>query len=741
MNAALVRRAVLIGCALGSVAAVPPDPKRVRAVPKGEASITLDGRLDEPVWKTAPIASDFVERTPYPKRKPPVRTEFRVLFDEGTVYVGVVSYTGGVPPRGRERARDSFEVFADDAISLKFDVRLDRRTTVGFVTNPAGVQLDYVAVENGGDFRREFDAIWDVETSVTDDAWVAEFAIPVVALGLPSGEDINRIGLQISRDHNARLATYDWSEMPPEFGPTAALYYGRVDDLKGLSGGNPLTILPYALGSLDYDPRRAAVDDDLDYKFGGDLRARFGQDIWTELTILTDFAQVDLDNPVVNTNRFPLFFPERRPFFLSGLEVFDFGASEFSQIFFSRRIGLDDSGNTVPLLAGLKSYGSVGDFRFGLLQVLTDEDGDEPARSFSVARVRQNFGERGHLGLMATLEGRVPPLSSGDPPFEPNLSVGGDGAFRALGRRLELTGFLAGTINHEGDLERGTSGQASVAWRGENLQPSVAVSFVSERFNPTIGFVARRNLLQTRLNLLAIFRPEGSGIQELSFSVRGLIEQQLSDGETLGQRADGEVYVRFRNGLEAGVVVAKTEDTVREGFTLLNQVPVAPDRYFGESLVVYAGRTSQRNPYFDVSYTRDTSLFGGLIQTIDGFAGVNLLGYMRAEVGAGHSWVDFDGRDTIETTTVNAKVSATPTTKLVIDFIGQSNSVEGRLTGLVRLRWRYLPGSDLFLVYRENVACSGFFLCGDDDPDVSRDEVEPFRSVTLKLNYRFDALL
>ena len=129
---------------------------------------------------------------------------------------------------------------------------------------------------------------------------------------------MSTIGLQVSRDDNARLSTYDWSEMPPEFGPISALYYGRVDGLDGLSSGNPITLLPYVLGSLDYPPGRSPEAGDIEPKVGGDIRARWGQDTWTELTILTDFAQVDLDDPVVNTNRFPLFFPERRPFFLFG---------------------------------------------------------------------------------------------------------------------------------------------------------------------------------------------------------------------------------------------------------------------------------------------------------------------------------------------------------------------------------------------------------------------------------------
>ena len=725
------RSSLVLGAVLAAhvlAGAAPPDPKRVRAAPVGDSRMVVDGKLDEAAWNNAPIGTDFVERTPYPGRPAAVRTEFRVLYDSDTVYVGLKMYTNGTPPRGWERARDNFRLFSDDAISLKFDVRLDRRTTIAFATNPAGTQLDYVAVENGTEFRREFDAIWDVAASTSDDAWIAEFAIPVIALGLPAGRSVTTVGLQISRDDNARIATYDWSEMPPEFGPISALYYGRVDGLDGLSSGNPITLLPYALAGLDYAPGRKVTFDEIDLKVGGDVRARWGEDIWTELTVLTDFAQVDLDDPVVNTNRFPLFFPERRPFFLSGVEVFGFGAQGFSQIFFSRRIGLDNAGNTVPLLTGFKSYGSQGDFRFGVLQVVTDEQDDVPARSYSVARARQNFGERGHVGMLATLQGRIPFLTEGSPSFQPNISVGGDAAFRAFDRRLEVTGFFAGTINREGETTRGTSGQAAIAYKGENLQPSVSVSFVSEDFDPVVGFVARRNLLQSEVNLNTVFRPEGSGFQQISASVSARIDQQFSNGAVLGQRAEAELQVSLRNGLEMGIEVGRLDDTVREEFTLLDRVTIAPDRYFGNRLDVFLLLNSQRNPYFEVGFVRDSSLFGGLIQTADAFVGLNVLGYLRTELGGSTSWVDFDGFDTIRTSTFNGKISVTPSTKLVIDLIGQANTFEERITGLVRVRWRYLPGSDLFFVYRETVPY--------DDSDIDAN-----RSLTMKLNYRFDALL
>jgi len=149
--------------------------------------------------------------------------------------------------------------------------------------------------------------------------------------------------------------------------------------------------------------------------------------------VLTDFAQVDLDDPVVNLDRFPLFLPEKRPFFLSGLEVFDFGTAGAAQLFFSRRIGLDAEGEVVPIIAGMKSYGRIGPVGFGVLDVLTQATDTLPGANFTVARVRRDVGRESYAGAMIALKesiGVPGALERGAFPVEAHYSVGVDAATR-----------------------------------------------------------------------------------------------------------------------------------------------------------------------------------------------------------------------------------------------------------------------------------------------------------------------
>ncbi len=337
-----------------------PERRQLRASSTAGANIQIDGVLDEMVWESTEVSGGFTERTPEPGAPAPVTTEVRVLYDSDALYVGVqMSLAPGEVPRGSERVRDSFGIFSDDAVTLKFDVRTDRRTTLGFGVNALGTQIDYIALDNGQEFRREHDAIWQAETSITHTHWIAEFRIPAPALGLPEREGARVIGFNVTRDHNARLATYDWSELPPEYGAMSAQHYGELLGVQGIGDGAPLALMPFLLFGAPHDGTLP-----VELKAGGELRLRLGPDIWSEVTVFTDFAAVDLDEPTANLSRFPLFLPEQRPFFLSGVSIFKFGIPSQAQLFFSRRIGLDEDGETVPIFGGAKVFGRTGAPRF-----------------------------------------------------------------------------------------------------------------------------------------------------------------------------------------------------------------------------------------------------------------------------------------------------------------------------------------------------------------------------------------
>ncbi|MEM7606815.1 MAG: carbohydrate binding family 9 domain-containing protein, partial [Myxococcota bacterium] len=242
---------VLLGWAWATNAAA-QSPRLLAEALGPDERVAVDGVLDEPVWARAQRTGGFVERRPVRGATPPVDTRFSVAYDEGALYFALICETDR-PPRAFELTRDTFRIFDDDAISIKLDVRHDRRNTVGFVVNANGAQLDYVAVDNGRSFRREFDAVWEAETAVHEGEFIVEMRIPVPALGLAPAPGGRILGLEISRDHNARRATYDWAPIPVEFGAFSALHYGELEVPGALTGGRQFTLIPYVLGGLRED--------------------------------------------------------------------------------------------------------------------------------------------------------------------------------------------------------------------------------------------------------------------------------------------------------------------------------------------------------------------------------------------------------------------------------------------------------------------------------------------------------
>lgn len=704
----------------------------VHATHRGPHEATIDGVLDEPFWQEGEWSTGFTERRPLAGATPPVATRFKVRFDSDALYIAVVSeLLPGEQPRALEMSRDSFRIFDDEAITVKIDVRRDRRTTLGFALNPAGQQLDYIAVDNGQIFRRELDSVWESGTHVHDDRWVAEYRIPVAALALPATDGQRIVGFNITRDHNARRATYDWAALPLEFGAFSALHYGELRGLEGMSGGRPLTLIPYVIGGwLNQDESRPPRGSPWTALAGGEARMRIGEDSWAELTVLTDFAQVDLDDPAFNLDRFPLFFAERRPFFLNGIDVFSFGVAEQAQPFFTRRIGLDANRDPIPLLGGLKLYGRVRtgesqSISYGLLDVVSGGDlyGNSPLTNDAVARLRYNLGEGSYVGVLSTVRTLRGQRS--------DVSAGAD--FSARAGRLQIDGFVAGTFNEPSDDEdsrdvaRGAAARVAMRWRGQAFRPSASVLWVGEEFRPAVGFVRRRDVLRSDATLYYQHRTPRYGLEAVDLYVRGRQELDGDGRGNLGRSADAEIGLGWVKGAYLYTRAGYINDVVREPFELGGRT-IAAGSYDGVRVLAGIRRSSNRNPAFSLDYQGQSGFFGGIRQQLDGSASLSLTRHLRLAGSGSVSFINLPDQDELRAGSASLSATVAPSTQLQADLAWQVNTLDKSYVTLARLRWRWWPGSDIFFVFRERRSYA--------------DASEPIeRSVWLKLTYRVDALL
>jgi len=718
-QSARVRHLPVSFLCLGLTLAAQAERPRLEAS-QADAPIVIDGRLTETAWSAAVVGTGFIERTPSPGVPAPAPTEVRVLHDASAIYVAVTAHLApGEVPRGLEMTRDSFNVFSDDTITLKFDVHRDERSTIGLAVNAAGAQLDYIAVGlERRAFRAEFDAVWDAAVVVEPGRYTVEYRVPYVALGLSKGDGL--IGFQVTRDHALRSATYDWAPMPPEFGPVAATHYGVLAGPRSTTAGHPVAVVPYISGEWE--------GDHFDQSWGGDLRARLGDDVWGELTFNTDFAEVDLDEARVNLDRFRLFFPEKRPFFLRGLDVFEFGARGAAQSFFSRRVG-----RTEPLWVGAKLYGRAGPVGFGVLDTVTDE---EALTNTFVGRARVDSSGSG-LGVIATH--RAPVEDVADPTTDYGWGV--DGTLLLGDARLALDGFYSGEARDLPGVEAlrtGHAEQLQLRWRGDVWAPEASVRAVSGDYQRAragekapLGFASRQDSVLYRAHSPWTLRFPETWLWTLSPVLFSNVYTPLDALEVETAEAGAELSLGLAGGWRLTSQGFYTLDEA-PSFELAGALIVPAGRYAGPGASIGLQTPGTRNPGGSLSYTFRDEYYGGTLHSGSLRGRASLGAHARFDAvltSARIELPDCGGSEpdcTVVTHAVNGGLRLAATPRLFANFNGAYDTVSEIAHALARLRWRYAPGSDLFVVYRHRVELEA--------------DTEAWR-LTLKLAHRFDGLL
>ena len=681
----------------------------------------VDGRLDEDAWKKAARNSNFVERKPRLGQAPAERTEFAVRFDGAALYVAVWCFDRQPRTiRAKTRQRDSFAIFRDDAISLKIDPGHDHRTTHGFALNPGGARLDYRGV-NESSFLVEYDALWQGAARRTPLGWTAEFRIPFVALGIDPRTPPRRIGFNLSRDHSRRNATYDWALLAPPFSPVAASRYGHLEGLhrlpallkgQALAGGSRFALVPYVLGGFRQARDAGSLETDGVFNAGLDARAVLGGGFRMQATINTDFAQVDLDEQVVNLDRFGLFLPEKRDFFLRDVETFNFGRSEHAQLLYTRRIGLF-SGEEIPLLGGLKLVGRPSSrTKIGLLQTITRAEASRPWESQSVMRGRYEFGAGSHAGLMLTHRQSLEQTAD-----DRNSAVGLDGAWRGKKRpilveayaMLTMTGARAsdaasavGQPKPSADKPAPGAG-GTVFWRGRLIRPYVQYAYCHRDLRADLGFIKRVGVHDIVSGIEIEPRIERWGIEKIIAEVYGGAVIDLA-GELLDWSAVASLSLRWDAGFNLSFIGQRLVETVQAPFSPAPNATINAETYRMNYLQAVLITPSVLPVNLELYLTlRD--YYGGAMLIFRGVVEARPTRLFRFELGAEHSQARFsnDPASNFHTSIINGRVGFALTSDLQLDSYAAWNSLARLVRLQSRLRWRYRGGSDIFLVYQHDL--------------------------------------
>lgn len=407
--------------------------KALKAV-KISTFINIDGLLNEPEWNLAGFSSSFSQIEPYQGTAPTYVTLVKVLYNQKYLYFGITCKDplGKKAIRATDFIRD-FDETKHDLASVAIDAFNDKRNAMVFATNAYGVQRDFLSFDDLY-YDVDWDGLWEVRTNRTDSGWTAEIAIPWKTLRYPKTADsIQSWGINIYRNRRLSNEISAFSPYPRVFAVTHMDYAGVLTNLQPPPPATNIQVVPYFLTSYDHYTNfgTAEPQHDASIKVGGDLKWAINSNSVLDLTAHTDFAEANADIQVNNITRFSVFFPETRQFFLENASLFGIavnqsttdgsGGSMNYQPFFSRSIGLDTSGNPIPIVAGGRFVNRSATLNYGVLAIRQQGANDLPGTNFFVGRISENFGSQDRVGALVSIKNQ---------PGGSNIETTADGFFR-----------------------------------------------------------------------------------------------------------------------------------------------------------------------------------------------------------------------------------------------------------------------------------------------------------------------
>ena len=491
-----MRLFVLAGFLVASSASAQNDKQKIPELRAGilATSIKLDGVLDEPAWNTTDSIANLTQTEPVEGASPAARTVVKVLMDATTLLIGIrCDNPPGIGIVSFARDRDA-RLDAEDHIRIVLDTYLDGRSGYVFAVNPNGARYDAIIVGQGEHDDSNWDAVWEAATSRTDNGWSVELRIPVRSLLF--GKGLTRWGFNVQRRIQRLQETDRWASAQRDYEITQMSKAGRITSIPPLALGLGLTVRPSLAAKGGYAAPGSAFDSHADLSL--DATQRIGANAIASLTANTDFGETEVDTRRTNLTRFPLFFPEKRTFFLEGSDIFEFGIGldEDVRPFFSRRIGLLE-GREVPLDVGGKFNGRLSDTNFGGLVVRTGRlDTLSTANNMGVLRVKQNILGESSIGIIAT---------AGDPQGIRDSWLGGaDLTYQSShfrGDKNLLIGVWDIVMDRRGLESKKSARGFEIDYPNDLWDGFLRYKWIDEGFDPSLGFVPRTGVQIANLGI------------------------------------------------------------------------------------------------------------------------------------------------------------------------------------------------------------------------------------------------
>jgi len=647
----------------------------------------IDGELDDAVWSSAQPSDAFTQVEPREGEAPSERTEIRAVYDDDCLYLAIRCFDRDATAiLGTQMKRDA-DLDSDDRVLIVLDTFEDHRNGYFFAMNPVGAKVDALIAGNGENVNQAWDAIWEGRASIDAQGWSVEMALPFKSLSFKP--ELANWGFNVQRVIKRRLENVRWASPRRNMRIYQVSEAGELTGLSGLQQGVGLDVVPFFAARWRDDG-----DSSLTGKPGVDAFYRITPNLGAALTVNTDFAETEVDQRRINLTRFPLFFPEKRDFFLQDSGIFRFADLGRDLVpFFSRRIGLDDSGNEIPIDVGAKLTGRAGDYDIGVLDVQTSAAHGFDAANLFVTRVSKNVGEQSTIGAIVT---------SGDPNGrDSNTLVGLDANFGTSSffgdRNLRASAWA---LKSDDGVATGADAAfgASLSYPNDVWFWKLSWKEIQDNFHPALGFVPRTGVRKYSGELG--FEPVLNGdVRRLEFGIEPTVVTDLDDDV---QSADATLQflgIVWDSGDELKLQAIPSYESLDQPFDITDTVTIPAGDYDGMRWRVEV-ETALKRPVSGFVASEAGPFYDG--DRTDYEAGVSWRPsrYFGSSLGYEENRVALAGGDFVTrvgTLRLDAAASPDLSWSNYFQYDNESDTVGWNS----RLQWILRPGEDLNVVYND----------------------------------------
>lgn len=692
------------------------SPSKIKAY-RIKNKITFDGVLNDSIWEKAPTISNFTQRDLDFGQPVTEQTKVAVVYDKYNLYFGIWCFQKDVKKIIAKNMNLDFDYEEDDNFQILISPFDDNRNGYLFVINPNGARAD-IQVFGGEDGNRDWNAVWDTRTTITNNGWFAEVIIPFNTLQFKSDSILNW-AINFERDivsENEQALWQGWSRDNSIF---SVINAGQLSDLKDIAYAKHFEFKPYTLAGWHYDQDNK---DSYPLKIGGDLNVNISPTLKLNLTTFTDFAQVESDRIPVNLSRFSVYYPEKRQFFLEGSDLYSFYLGDYNNAFYSREIGIEN-GQQIPIIAGARIFGKIGENNIGFLNIQEGQVDSIPSKNNTVLRYKRDIGKQSYIGGIFT--NVIDENHS-------NQVIGLDAAYETSKflnhKNLVLGAKFTNSFQNFKAVEDAYTYRIYADYPNDLIDNFMAIGSMHSNFNPELGYIRRKNFdsytwsFRLTPRMLTNYGVKRMMFKPWNFSIynthtTGEIESINNEIRPLG--------AIFKSGERFEINLIQNYDRLDYNFDITDEINIPTGKYWMYQYEIQFETYHARRIWIELLY-KQGDFYTGTIQTIENSLGININKHLN--ISEEYVWNKAKlPEGNITTHELASYLNYAFNTKLNFSVFGQFNTLDEIMIYNIRMHLIPKIGQDLYFVYN----------IGYEEPIKQIDYLKPTTTSTVvKFIYR-----